>query len=90
MVYDASADSLLSSKVARLWAKKFAAKNFAARWLRMSRVFVCFSVLPQTALLSLLMMFSRHFDLSKKTPSMKNLSMMMSLSTHATATIPSG
>ena len=53
----------------------------------MSSVFVYFSVLPQTALLSLLMRFSRYRDLSKKSLSTKNLSMTMSLSTHATAMI---
>ena len=82
MVCDASADSLiLSSMVARLWAKTFAAKNDAARWLRMSSAFA--SVLPLTVLLLPLMRSSSYRDSSRRSLSMKNLSTKMSLSTLA-------
>ena len=89
-VCDASADSLLSSKVARPQAKSCAAKNFAATWLRMNRVFVYSSALLLAVLSSHWMRSSEHFVLSKNSLSMKNLSMMMSLSTLANALIPSG
>ena len=84
-VCDASADFLLSSKVVGSQPNLYAAKDFAARWLRRSLVFVL--VPPLTVLLSLWLKYPRYRDLSKKSLSTKSLSMTMSLLTRATATI---
>ena len=85
MVCDASAGSLLSSKVVRSLTELCAAKNFAARWLRMNSVSVL--VLPLTALLSRGMKYPRYRDLSKNYLSKNSLSMTKSLLTHAIALI---
>ena len=94
MVYDASADSLLSSKVPRLgasgsdflvgFATRELAKDFAAKWLMKSWGY--FAALHHAVLASPLrrMRSSTHPSLSM---AVRNLSMTMSLATPATALI---